>query len=667
MPGLLYTTVTAAQPTGGDRGIAKTRVFPSSMFYRNGGRVIDVTQDVSSLPAPYNVANALNNGTAAAQTTAAIRAAYNFIVSLLRIEPRNTPSTNYIIYFPAGTYLVNDTIDWDGTYTVENSDTPNEIDNHQYIRFIGENRNTTTIKLTNSNPLFNSSATYGGQPWRPVISFIRDAINPSGKPFNNLETKSPVRGLTIDTGTGNPGAVGINYVGANANELCELNIQGTGKYGIYFAGSSLVWAHDTTVTGFQVGIESEWIGETNITIEHVTVSGQSLAGVRTKDSCITIRDLYSNNVVPAVDLTGQGSYLAIVDSVLVGGVPGNPAIRYHNTGACFARNVTTNGYGHAIRKGTTTMVVGPNVTEFLSHPARTAFGGAGTDASLTLPVEEAPHVEWPAVGDWAVVTADGNAATQAALNSGKPGIMFKGHTFSIGTVNVPASVKYVYCAFAKITGTFRLSENSPDPVLFEDGCGFLIEQNGKTRTVVMSSTYRSARYRNATPQSSDKLFMNCCASIQNESGTFIIRTQKLWGRCINNEAKNLAETPVELCVFDFRDGAEVWVLGGKVESNAHAWGVRNGAKLDAIGCYANQTVFAGAMGAEPRTTSVVVRCEDSQISFSGYTDGHNNPGYRDQSRSIAGETTINKPYTDFPKRFGRAYNCFIPLFREDIP
>ncbi|MFO1155056.1 MAG: glycosyl hydrolase family 28-related protein [Rhodospirillales bacterium] len=657
MPALFRTTVASpGAATVGDRNLIARRVYPPAMLHTSGGRVIDVTQ------APYG---AKNDGTDAAGTTAAIKAAYNFIVDLLRANPRNTPSTSYILYFPAGTYLVNDTLGWDGDYTAENSDVVGEMENHQYIRFIGEERTTTTIKLADNSPGFGESATYGVNPFKPVVTFLKNAVS-NKLAFNNLETKSTVRGLTIDTGKRNPGAVGINYVGANANELCDLTVRsgdGTGKAGIFFCGSSLTWTHDVTIEGFNYGIDSAHIGETLQTLEHVTVRDQLLAGVHALDSNYTIRDLLSDNSVPAVDCAGRGAFLAIIDSTLVGGASANAAIRFHNDGACFARGISTSGYGTAITRGTTAVAAGPTITEYKSA-ALSVHGGVSN--SMPLPVEEVPTVDWPDVDGWEVVTTNSNEAAQAALNSGKPGVMFKGHTFSIGSVTVPASVKRVNFAFSRVSGTFNLGTPSTDPILFEDGEGFIINQNGKSRTVIMTATFLAARYRNTTPKLTDKVFLNCTSSMQNESGTFILRALKMWGRCVNDEPKNLVETPIDLACFDFQDGAQVWILGGKTESNSNGIGTLNGVKLEVIGFYFNQTVFEGAMGALPRTTSVCLRMTDSQVSFSGYTDGHNNPGYRDQIRATKAGTTINTPYTVYPKRYGKPYNCFFPLYVDQL-
>ncbi len=655
MPALFRTMVAAplAAPTG-DRNLVIRRVYPAAMLHTNGGRVIDVTK------APYNVRN---DGTDAAGTTAGIKAAYNFIVDQLRTNPRNTPSTNYILYFPAGTYLVNDTLGWDGEYTSTNSDTPDEMDNHQYIRFIGEDRSNTTIKLANNASGFGAGATYGVMPFKPVVTFLKSSATATGGPFNNLETKSCIRGFTIDTGAGNPGAVGVNFVGANANEICDLTVKssdpgGVGKAGIFLCGSALTWVHDVTVEGFDAGIDSDWIGETHNTLEYVTVRSQLVAGVRAGNSTYAIRKLRSENAVPAIDCVGQGSFLAIVESSLDNGAAVQPAIRFHNNGACFARDITTNGYGAAIKRGTTTVVSGPDVGEYRS--TLMSAHGAGS-ASMPLPAEDVPIVAWPAADQWAVVEDNSNAAAQAALNSGLPGVMFKGHTFSIGTVTVPASVRRINFAYAKVSGTFTLGESSADPVLFEDGYGFIVLQNGKSRTVVITHT-GSAQYRNATPQATDKVFLNCTSSMQNGEGkAFVLRTMKVFGRVVNNEPKNL---PGEYACFTFENGAQVWILGGKTESNSHGISAVNGVRLEVIGFYFNQTVFAGAMGAEPRATSVCIRVVDSQVSFSGYTDGHNNPGYHDQIRAIKAGTTINIPYAACPKRSGRAYNCFLPLYVE---
>ena len=98
-----------------------------------------------------------------------------------------------IIYFPKGTYLISDTI----CYSMDNLQNFMGSEINWCIRFQGESRTESIIRLKDHCKGFERGMA------RPVISFIR---NDEG---SNIAMSNYFRDLTIDTGAGNPGAVGL--------------------------------------------------------------------------------------------------------------------------------------------------------------------------------------------------------------------------------------------------------------------------------------------------------------------------------------------------------------------------------------------------------------------------------------------------------------------------
>ena len=72
-----------------------------------------------------------------------------------------------------------------------------------WIRFIGQERDKTTIRLKDNAPGFGAGAD------KAVIAYGKSA-------FNNRKAINALRNLTVDVGKGNAGAVAVDFTGANA-------------------------------------------------------------------------------------------------------------------------------------------------------------------------------------------------------------------------------------------------------------------------------------------------------------------------------------------------------------------------------------------------------------------------------------------------------------------
>jgi len=285
-------------------------VYPTGAFTPAGGPVINMKSTTKFTP------NAVGDGVT--DDTAAFVSMMNFLkAELATARAAGRRFSPWIIYVPSGTYLVSDTI------------FPSTVDSSSFtgLNLIGQNRVNTTIRLKNNSVGFGAGAN------KPVIQFTDPALTANGGAWGN-----ELRNLTINTGSGNPGAVGVIFLGANTCNLDNLTVtsgDGFGASGLSFPTWS-VQGHfsDITVSGFDYGINCNLLTEQNPGLEYVTLSNQKKAGIYVGGSHPTIRKLQSNNSVPAIRIEGSGSHVLITDSTLTGtGAAGSAAIRMNETAA----------------------------------------------------------------------------------------------------------------------------------------------------------------------------------------------------------------------------------------------------------------------------------------------------------------------------------------------
>ena len=125
---------------------------------------------------------------------------------------------------------------------------------------------------------------------------------------------------------------------------------------------------------------------------------------------------------------------------------------------------------------------------------------------------------------------------------------------------------------------FNVSANSSNPVIFERINYDLVKQNSSREVVMISG--RQTRYEAGS--NAGDLFMEdyCCNNISFKSG------QNVWIRQFNIERKDAPNVTV--------NGAKLWVLGYKTESNGQGFIVNSG-ETEVIG--GNLLPFTNSFGA----------------------------------------------------------------------
>lgn len=507
-------------------------------------------------------------GDGVADDTAAINAALLGTRSQSGRPPDYYSARPRTVYLPPGTYRVTDTLSWTGIN----------------LTLRGAGRADTVIRLDDACAGFTDAASP-----RPVVRSSQTA---------NYGFSNNVRDLTIDTGSGNPGAIGIVYNANNVGALQNVRISGSGVRGIdmtsNWPGPCLLKRIE--VQGFAVGIDLD-DAEYGPTFEDITLSGQTVAGIRNLSNVLAIRRLVSTNGVPAVVCTGGASHLILLDADLTGGTSGRSAIELASGAEAYLREVFSSGYASALKTGSTT-VAGADVAERVVGTLRHGFGTlseAQARLSLKLPVQETPAfhdndvARWgrlqrsPANGDITSGMRAGNQAifdnpahTTVWLNTGTALAGVPGGTaLEDAGFRVPPHIRRVtafatnfnkYSSSVPYGLVLRVEDDDPDPLIIDDMRGAVLVYHRSARTVVL----RNGQFAYRAAPGAGRLFLEDVGM----DNVTTVPGQRVWARQLNIEGSQLH--------LD-NDGGDLWVLGLKSEFGGMIARTRNGGRTEFLG------------------------------------------------------------------------------------
>jgi hypothetical protein len=548
-------------------------------------------------------------------------------------------NTAKFIYFPAGTYLVSKTIEW-RKYTYATIDgvtqfVPNLNNSHGGwgggLSFLGENRDNTVIKLTNNNPAFQDSPSY---TWDANAFLNSNAVmylaSNKNASFNTTTGAgrdaydNSILNLTVNTGVGNTGAVGIDYFVNNRSSMTNVRVlsqDGQGRVGVRSdrQGSYSGLISDVTVDGFNSGFQ---FGVTNdveafTVFDKVTVQNQLVQGVNiTGGLTLTAQNFRSINSVPAIRITRNGLVsVTLIDSTAIGtgGASARSAIvngvEDTTTGAVtgsgiansvLVRNFITSGYKYAYAgqvNGTNTTRPNGTITELTSHGVNRSFTTAPS-ATLNLANKAAPDYFNTNPSDWVAVGApngtDDTATIQAAFDTAatnnKPVVYFQSNKrYTVkGTITIPANVRWVvgfgaelstsgtaFGSTASPTPVFRVAANSSNPLILDtitfrlNGVGSYAVRHDTARTLVLRelnvrSSSQSGYYKAGS--TAGELFIRDVSG-----GGYDFRPgQKVWGMQL--DVAGIVNT-----------GADVRLLGVRTEGGKTTATTQNGGRTEILG------------------------------------------------------------------------------------
>lgn len=496
---------------------------------------------------------------------------------------RENVGRDRILYFPKGTYLVSDRLDWRNSQGAWKP----------YLTLQGQSKKTTTIKLKDNCPGYKD-------PNTPKAVIYTASI---GSEAGNRAHKNSICDLTIDTGSANPGAIGIDYLANNLGAIRNVTIQSgdsQGKIGLSLArnwpGPCLI--KNVGIEGFEYGIStgSTWIH--CITLEHISLKDQSVAGIFNKYNNLSIRNLNSINSVPVIQNFYAG-LITLIDGNFTGGRTSNSAIE--NKGSFYGRNITTKGYLSAIRdKGS--IVPGSAITEFVSDSVLSLF--PSPKKSLNLPIRETPIFHDNDFSHWANVedfgangtdNEDDTCAIQAAIDSGRPIIYFpSGRYFVKDTIHVRGNVKKIFGMKSIIypswgnafidpehpATVFRFDKKNRDVVFLEnlhfsirtapDSGAIWVEHASPSALVLKDAAiplYQNTE--NSGPLFAENVIMNCNFH----------HPQEIWARQLDAEGRFAKKQNARIV----NTGGRLWVLGIKSEGAKTLIETNGGGQTEVLG------------------------------------------------------------------------------------
>lgn len=552
-----------------------------------------------SFPEDSGIVNVINFGAIPnddIDDTAAIQSALDF-----------DPNGNRIVYLPSGSYLVSDRLTWPSG--------DNGAIAHKRTILQGSNLAETVIQLQNNTPKYQD-------PTSPK-SVLWTGKSPAQR-FRNT-----IRDLTVDTGIGNPGAIGIQFIANNQGGLRNVKIEsgdGQGLIGLdmsYTDEIGPLYVNNLHVSGFDYGIKTYW-QTASITFEDVTLENQNILGWENFGQTVFIRSLNSVNTVPVLkNVKDSPGTILLVDAQLLNPSKSSEQPALINEKVMFLRNIQTSGYAMSVNhhdkgRGNEPGIFGPDITEWLSHGiSPLSLFDSPNHFSLNLGAKDTPVLKWEPVINWVSPLEFGGSpndglddtmAIQSAIDSGATTVYLPNGQWEIdGTLTLRNNVRHFLGTEANL--------NSLDDVkiIFGEGCqstvhlerldmrGNINIVHDSDRTLVLSSLVMSGKYSNT---GFGDLYIEDVGG-----GPFYFKDQNVWARQIDQET-DTQSTEDEAKIVN--DGGQLWILGMKTERPGTIIKTKNGGVTEVLGGFIFST---GDKKNEPAFVN-----RDASVSFAGVVE-----------------------------------------------
>jgi hypothetical protein len=499
------------------------------------------------------------------------------------------------IFFPAGKYLISSTLEWKSAAGKWRCG----------VHLLGENQKTTTILLKDDTFTRPDSP----QPMLKTASQEDWGDGRGNEAFENF-----IENLTIDTGKHNPGAIGIDYIGNNRAAIRNTTIQSGSDDSSGVTGISMLrdyvgpcFFKNVTIRGFNYGMDVSR-QDYSITMEHIALSGQKIAGIRNQNNILNIHDFKSDNSIPALESTGALGLVTIIDASLNNGDPANAGII--NQGHLYLRDIKASGYKSAL-DGTP----GDQISFYCS--SKPIIFGPIT-SPLSLPIKETPEAYVEPAALWAdpglANGADDTAAIQAAMDSGKHTVYFRSPIYKItDTITVPGSVRRIVGLNSRIypVGPKFADRNAPrvairfsgttDDLVVErlnfgvwnfDAPGAIYIENASSKALALvdGAIEGGMHHSYQNTAQSGPLFIED-ENLDGENAGIRAATgwqfnhEDVWARQFNDEIFNQRV---------LNDGGNLWILGVKTERGGTIIGTTDGGKTELLGGLLYPLAPAGA-------------------------------------------------------------------------
>ncbi len=588
------------------------------------------------------------------------------IFAIFPVDIDQVPS----VYFPNGTYLVSDTVSYTlkALHNMMYHYTSGGFELNRCIRFIGQNKDKTIIKLKDNCKGFE----FGQE--RPVINFMQGERS-------NVAMSNYFENMTVDIGSGNPGAVGIVYFANNSGTIRNAVIRssdknGEGAIGLWIKNEihSAANVRDLKVEGFNYGIKISTF-RTCSHFENITLNNQLKYGIYVKDNAAQFVGVKSHNNVPVINVDGPMAHVVLVDGNFISNGTEYTAVKY-TMGCLFVRNINTKGFSAAMEENWfEKFIPDGHIDEYCTHKGYTLFTKDAKSVNLSVPPLPQVSVEndlskrccvndFGAVGDG--ITDDTESIIRA-FNSGKADFWFQpGHYLITRPIDIPETVKHINFMFCDIISGETLSNTEKEAVFHIIGdkdllflerlfswnfCAGRIRmfRHDGTRSVYMRDmhTQACAFYCNTKP-GAEVFFENCACTIGDRKvykdiPGFSFYKQTAWCHSINPERSDIEVENI---------GGTLWWSGFKTEQEGSANITRDGGVTEILG----GVCVVGGGGERP-----VILNDNSTVSAVLSTTGYHSyssfPVAVREERN--GKTKVLRD-KELPQRYWPWY--FLPLY-----
>lgn len=545
------------------------------------------TATAEVLPADSGVLNVRDfgaRGDGIADDTASIRRA----VDAARVDQGRGFWPARMVYLPAGTYRVSDTLlarDGAGKFRAS-------------MALVGAGADVTRIVLADGTPgygdadapkavIYTASGLAGGSPTDGGKDYER-------KGEGNDAYGNYVEDLTVDVGRRNPGAVAIDFLASNMGAVRHVRLiapDGSGRTGLsmerQWPGPLLI--ADVRIGGFDVGIAVRH-REYGVTMEDVVLRGQRRVALSNAGNMVSARRLSVDGHATALVNSAEDG-LVVIDGLQLSGRSGQGGDWADNRGYLTVRDVVV-----ASANGTRAAPAGALAADGAYFGTRRL---AGYGANWSLPVRQPPAVSTPPLSKWANVQRfgaraddehDATEGIQAAMNSGAEVVYFPSGRYRISdAIDVPASVRRIEGLYSSIrvlprraggfsreTGMFRVAVGG-EPLTIDRLAFDNMEQGPQTgiehladRTLVLRDVISGGVEHVHRRAGGGALFLEnaCCGGMRLEG------PQGVWARQFNSEGGGVRVR---------NDGAPLWILGVKTEQNCTIVENLPGARTEILG------------------------------------------------------------------------------------
>ncbi len=544
-----------------------------------------------------------------------------------------------IIYFPEGTYRITDRIQWGSPAGCESGST---YTCHRYTVMAGEGIEKTILKLDDNASGFND-------PNNPKLMIWTQTS--AAMSFEN-----GVRNLTINSGSGNPGVSALGFEANNQGGIQNVKIispDGQGVIGLHMgtgdqAGPCLI--RDLEVEGYNWGVYT-FANQNSIYFERLTLKNQNQYGFYNRQQSVAIKDLYSENQVPAIyNHSDGGSIITMINSELkgIGNASSEIAFLNNNRREIFLRNVNVSGYNLALQQlqnGFSLETIPPGfIIEYTTDEPSRICDNALT--SLNLPIKDTPSIIYEDTSLWVSITdfgaeidngfsgkgsiQDDTEAIEDAFNSGAEIILVPGpidpfpqRFIAYDTIDIPATVSHIIGAKGLISGnvTFNILPGT-DTLIIEDFAQFQNIIHHSARPLILKNL-GIKKYESNPAGGSGDVFIEDVVG-----GPYTFNFQSVWARQCNTEREN---------VNIINNGGNLWILGMKTEKKGTAIRTINGGKTEVLG-----TLFYGTLPDE-NPVRPIFEVIESSFSVAGFKE----LGYINDAWDIKVRETRNGITNDF--------------------